>query len=141
MGHCWRSKDELLSDILLWFPSYGHVSVCQSMRTYLQQFCVDTERSLKDLLEVMDDEYRWRERERERESTVTWWWYPRNVLFFLATITFKYFATVASNKSQFRTLSMTLNCLWWWGSSSGALKRVESLLCYYYPKVHHDLEE
>ena len=22
-GHCWRSKDELISDILLWTPTYG----------------------------------------------------------------------------------------------------------------------
>ena len=24
-GHCWRSKDELISDVLLWTPAYGHV--------------------------------------------------------------------------------------------------------------------
>ena len=22
-GHCWRSKDELISDVLLWTPTYG----------------------------------------------------------------------------------------------------------------------
>ena len=22
-GHCWRSKDELISDVLLWTPAYG----------------------------------------------------------------------------------------------------------------------
>ena len=22
-GHCWRSRDELISDVLLWTPTYG----------------------------------------------------------------------------------------------------------------------
>ena len=22
-GHCWRSRDELISDVLLWIPTYG----------------------------------------------------------------------------------------------------------------------
>ena len=26
-GHCWRSKDELISDVLLWKPTHGHASV------------------------------------------------------------------------------------------------------------------
>ena len=27
VGHCWRSKDELISDILLWTPSHGRAKV------------------------------------------------------------------------------------------------------------------
>ena len=23
-GHCWRSRDELISDVLLWTPTHGH---------------------------------------------------------------------------------------------------------------------
>ena len=26
-GHCWRSKDELISDILLWTPAYGQAKI------------------------------------------------------------------------------------------------------------------
>ena len=26
-GHCWRSKDTLISNILLWTPTHGHTSV------------------------------------------------------------------------------------------------------------------
>ena len=26
-GHCWRSRDELISDVLLWTPAYGHFSL------------------------------------------------------------------------------------------------------------------
>ena len=41
-GHCWRSKDELISDVLLWIPSHGQTSVGRPTRTYLQQHCRDT---------------------------------------------------------------------------------------------------
>ena len=34
-GHCWRSKDEPISDILLWTPSYGRKKVGRSTRTYI----------------------------------------------------------------------------------------------------------
>ena len=26
-GHCWRSRDELITDVLLWTPTYGRVKV------------------------------------------------------------------------------------------------------------------
>ena len=53
--YCWRSKDELISDVLLWTPSQGRASVGRLARTYLQQRCTDTECSLEDMLEAMDD--------------------------------------------------------------------------------------
>ena len=34
-GHYWRSKDKLISNILLWTPSYGGTSVGWPTRTYL----------------------------------------------------------------------------------------------------------
>ena len=67
VGYCCRSKNKLISDILLWTPLHGHASVSQPTRTYLQQICTDTGCSQEDLLKVMNDE-RERERERERES-------------------------------------------------------------------------
>ena len=41
-GHCWRSKDELISDVLLWTPTYGRAKAGQPARTYIQQLCEDT---------------------------------------------------------------------------------------------------
>ena len=63
MGHCWWSKDKLLSNILLWTPSHWCVSVGQPRRTYQQQLCMDTGCSLEDLPEAMDDRDEWWERE------------------------------------------------------------------------------
>ena len=46
-GHCWRSRDELISDVLLWTPTYGRAKAGRPARTYIQQLCEDTECSLK----------------------------------------------------------------------------------------------
>ena len=55
MGHCWRSKDELTSDVLLWTTSHGRESVGRSTRTYLHQLCTDTVCSLQDMPKGIDD--------------------------------------------------------------------------------------
>ena len=34
-GHCWRSKDELVSDVLLWIPTYGQEKAGRPARTYI----------------------------------------------------------------------------------------------------------
>ena len=41
-GHCWRSKDKLISDVHLWTPADRRARVGQQVRTYLQQLCTDT---------------------------------------------------------------------------------------------------
>ena len=33
-GHCWRSKDEIVSDVLLWTPAYDQSNAGRSARTY-----------------------------------------------------------------------------------------------------------
>ena len=38
-GHCWRSRDELISDVLLWTPTYGRAKAGRQARTYVQQLC------------------------------------------------------------------------------------------------------
>ena len=54
-GHCWRSRDELISDVLLWTPTYGRAKAGRPARTYIQQLCQDTRCSPEDLLEAMKD--------------------------------------------------------------------------------------
>ena len=71
--HCWRSKDELISDVLLWTPSHGQVKVGWPAITYLQLLSANAGCSLEDLLEAMDDVDAWRERVREvRASSMIW---------------------------------------------------------------------
>ena len=74
MGHCWRSKNELINDTLLWTPSDGWAKTRPPARTYLQQLCADTGYSLEDLLGAMDDRAEWWERVREIcTGSATWW--------------------------------------------------------------------
>ena len=64
-GHCWRSRDELVSDVLLWTPAYGRAKARRPARTYIQQLCEDTGCSSEDLPEAMNDREKWRERVRD----------------------------------------------------------------------------
>ena len=62
--HCWRSRDELISDLLR-TPTYGRAKAGRLARTYIQQTCVDTGYSSEDLPEAMNDREKWRERVRD----------------------------------------------------------------------------
>ena len=75
-GHSWRSRDELISDVLRWTPTYGRAKAGRPARTYIQQLCEDTGCGLKDLPKAMNDREKWRERVRDiRACSTTWWWY------------------------------------------------------------------
>ena len=75
-GHCWRSRNELISDVLLWTPTYGRAKAGRPARTYIQQLCEDTGCSAEDLPEAMNDRDKWRERVRDiRAGCTTWWWW------------------------------------------------------------------
>ena len=55
-GHCWRSKDELISDIYSSGPlSHGRAKVGPPAISYIQQLRADTGYKLKDLPGAMDD--------------------------------------------------------------------------------------
>ena len=51
-GHCWRSKDEPISDVLLWTPAYGRAKAGRPAWTNIQQLCEDTGCSPEDLPEA-----------------------------------------------------------------------------------------
>ena len=74
-GHWWRSRDDLISDVL-WTSSYGRAKAGRPARNYIQQHSADTECSLEDLPGAMDDrEERW-ERVRDiHAGSATWWWW------------------------------------------------------------------
>ena len=75
-GHCWRSKDELISDVLVWTPTYGRAKAGRPARTYIQQLFEDRGCSPEDLPEAMNGREKWRERVRDiRVSGTTWWWW------------------------------------------------------------------
>ena len=58
-GHCWRSKDELISDVHLWTPACGQAKAGRPARTDIQQLCEDTGCRPEDLPEAMNDWEEW----------------------------------------------------------------------------------
>ena len=76
-GHCWRSRDELIRDVLLWTPTHGRAKAGRPARTYIQQLCEDTGCCPEDLPRAMNDREEWRERVRDicATSAIWWWWY------------------------------------------------------------------
>ena len=60
-GHCWRSKGELISDVLQWTPSHGRSKSGRLANTYLQHLSADTGCNLEDLPGAMDDRNGWRD--------------------------------------------------------------------------------
>ena len=75
-GHCWRSGDELISDVLLWAPSHGWAKAGRLAQTYIQKLCEDTGCNLEDLTKAMNNREEWRERVRDIRAggTIRWWW-------------------------------------------------------------------
>ena len=54
-GHCWRSRGELIRDVILWTPSHGRAKAGRPVRTNIQQLCADTGCRIEDLPKAMDD--------------------------------------------------------------------------------------
>ena len=75
-GHCWRSKDKLIRDVLLWTPTCGPAKAGRPARTYIQQLCEGTWCNPEDLPEAMKDREKWRGMVKDiRASGKTWWWW------------------------------------------------------------------
>ena len=87
-GHCCISRDELISDVLLWTTSHGRAKAGRPAWTYIQQLCADTGCSPADLPVAMDDGGGWRERFRDiRADSATWlWWWCLIIKTFLFVI-------------------------------------------------------
>ena len=73
--HCWRSRDELISDVLLWTPTFGRAKIGRPARTYIQQLFEDTGCSPEDLPEAMNDREKCQERVSDICARGTTWWY------------------------------------------------------------------
>ena len=70
-GHCWRCRNELIRDVLLWTPTHGRTIAWRPARTYIQQLCENTGCCPEDLPRAMNDRDEWRERIRDIRATST----------------------------------------------------------------------
>ena len=81
-GHCWRSRDEFISDVFLWTPSRGRAKAGRPARTKIQQLYVDTGCSPEDLPEAIDD---WEELAKEGHGYPPWWCNMMMIINFVQT--------------------------------------------------------
>ncbi|CAM1308473.1 Uncharacterised protein r2_g1841 [Pycnogonum litorale] len=58
-GHCWRAKQELASDLLIWTPRHGRTRVGRPAATYVDQLCENVECLPNDLPNMMQDRDGW----------------------------------------------------------------------------------
>ena len=70
-GYCWRSWDELITDVIQWTPSHGWAKAEQPARTYIHRLFEDTGCSPEDLPKAMNDRERWREKVRHERCDET----------------------------------------------------------------------
>ena len=103
-GHCWRSRDELIRDVLLWTPTYGRAEAGRPARTYIQQLWEDTGCSPEDLPDAMNNRENWGERVSDIRAggTTRWWWW---------ILSLEKENTVPIKKKG--VLGITLNCKRW----------------------------
>ena len=75
-GHCWRSRDELIRDVLLWIPIMA-AQKQDDQHEHTFSSCEDTGCCPEDLPRAMNDREEWRERVRDirAASAIWWWWY------------------------------------------------------------------
>ena len=71
-GYCWRSKNELASDLLLWYPNHGKSSRDRPAKTYIDQLSSDTGCERGELANAMQDRDGWRERFMKCRASSTW---------------------------------------------------------------------
>ena len=83
-GHYWGSRDEVISYVLRWNPTYSREKAGRPARTYIQQLCEDTGSSPEDLAEAMNDRERWRETVRDiRAGGMTWWYIYMSIYIYI----------------------------------------------------------
>ena len=71
-GHCWRSKKELICDVLLWLPKHGKRSRGRPAKTFVDQLVDDTECNVDELMNAMNDRDEWKLRVNECRASSAW---------------------------------------------------------------------
>ena len=71
-GHCWRSKLELASDVIIWQPTHGKIKRGRPRRTYVEQLVDDTHYDVNEIKKSMEDRDGWRKIVKIYRASSTW---------------------------------------------------------------------
>ena len=69
-GHCWRAKQELASDLLMWSPTHGTSRAGRPKMNYIDQLSRDAGCQPGDLAILMEDRCGWRDRIKVRVNSI-----------------------------------------------------------------------
>ena len=58
-GHCYRSEEEIIKDVLLWTPNHGTTKLGRWRKSYVKQLCDHTGLTTKELKIAMKDRTTW----------------------------------------------------------------------------------
>ena len=61
-GHCYRSKDQVVSDLILWTPNHSKAKVGCPSETFTKQLTGNADCQFEHLTRAMEDREYWRER-------------------------------------------------------------------------------
>jgi len=61
-GHCFRSKEEIASDLILWQPSHGLRTPGRPSKTFVDKLAEDMNCKTEELKNLMNDRKEWKER-------------------------------------------------------------------------------
>ena len=74
-GHCWRSKDELAHQLLLWEQTHGKRARGRPRQKFIDQLLDDMELQKEDLANAMNDREYWKSKVVDvRLRSIRWWW-------------------------------------------------------------------
>ena len=71
-GHCWRSNNELVSDVLPWTPKHGQRSRGRPANTFVDQMVEYIECKVEELINLMDNRDEWKKHVLECRENSTW---------------------------------------------------------------------
>ena len=70
-GHCWRAKNELACQTVLWNPTHGKANIGRPCTTYIDQLCSDTGCTPEELPTAMNDRKEWKRRVKNSRARTT----------------------------------------------------------------------
>ena len=69
-GHCYRSEEEIVKDVLLWTANHGTTNIGRPRKTYVKQICDDMGMTTEELKTAMKDRMTWKKIVESARKTI-----------------------------------------------------------------------
>ena len=82
-GHCWRSRLELASNVIIWQPTHGKRKIGRPRRTYVDQLVDDTLCDVNEIKKAMEDRDGCRKRVKNCRASSIWYGKVRYIYIYI----------------------------------------------------------